>query len=103
MGGGGNDEVVGGLGYDQLFGGAGDDLFVFATGDGTDRIADFEARTDGGDVIDLTGVGAISSFSDLQALAAQNGTDAVFDFGNGDQLTLFGVNTSDLQQDDFLL
>ena len=43
----GNDSLVGGRGNDwSPSGGAGIDRFVFVTGDGTDRIADFEAGVD---------------------------------------------------------
>ncbi len=43
---GGADILHGGSGRDVLKGGAGADVFIFAPGDGTDRITDFKARTD---------------------------------------------------------
>ncbi|WP_375550286.1 calcium-binding protein [Rhodophyticola porphyridii] len=39
-GGRGDDELTGGLGDDELFGGVGDDLYIYALGDGNDRILD---------------------------------------------------------------
>ncbi|MDQ1081950.1 proprotein convertase P-domain-containing protein [Pseudoroseomonas cervicalis] len=42
-GGEGDDRLEGGAGDDELGGGAGADLFVFAAGDGQDRILDFRA------------------------------------------------------------
>ena len=42
----GNDRLRGGLGNDTLTGGAGADSFVFANGDGADRILDFTDRQD---------------------------------------------------------
>jgi Ca2+-binding RTX toxin-like protein len=50
LGGAGNDTLVGGAGDDVLIGGRGADTFVFAPGDGRDRIADF---TPGLDVLRL--------------------------------------------------
>jgi hypothetical protein len=47
----GRDRLVGGRGDDVLYGGAGADVFVFAPGDGTDRIRDFDATE--GDVLNL--------------------------------------------------
>ncbi len=45
--GGGNDTLVGGDGSDTLYGGSGEDTFIFKVKDGgSDRIADFSARTD---------------------------------------------------------
>ncbi|MFC7702799.1 calcium-binding protein [Plastorhodobacter daqingensis] len=46
FGGTGDDRLEGGPGNDTLFGGAGADVFVFATGDGHDRIGDFTLGVD---------------------------------------------------------
>jgi Ca2+-binding RTX toxin-like protein len=49
----GNDTLAGGVGYDTLDGGEGNDTYVFASGDGQDRISDGEF--DGGnDTLKLT-------------------------------------------------
>jgi hypothetical protein len=39
----GNDTLSGGAGADRLYGGEGADVYVFALGDGRDRISDFDA------------------------------------------------------------
>lgn len=52
-GGRGDDTLVGGAGNDLLRGGAGDDTFLFARGDGHDRIRDF---TPGEDLLRFTGI-----------------------------------------------
>lgn len=46
LGGAGADRLDGGKGADVLTGGGGRDRFVFAAGDGADRITDFRDRTD---------------------------------------------------------
>jgi Ca2+-binding RTX toxin-like protein len=45
-GGSGDDILVGGQGDDTLTGGMGEDIFIFATGDGDDRITDFTIGED---------------------------------------------------------
>lgn len=59
-----------------------DDTFVFATGDEVDTISDFTAGTGILDKIDLTGVVALDTFAQLEALPSQPvlGT-TVIDFG----------------------
>lgn len=56
---GGKDTLTGGLGNDKLFGGGDEDLFNLTTGEGTDRIEDFN-RTQ-----DLIGLGDNLVFEDL--------------------------------------
>jgi Ca2+-binding RTX toxin-like protein len=102
-GGNGKDELKGGAGNDILTGGTGDDTFVFANGDGKDTITDFAAGADTDDVIDLTEVSAVTTFTDVQASASQVGADTVIDFGDGDSITLLGVNVGELAEGDFLL
>ncbi len=97
----GDDLLEGGTGNDTLTGGAGDDTFVFATGDGADIVTDFELA--GGDVLDLRRLTGVSSFADAMAAAAQVGDDTVFDFGDGDQVTLLGVDMTQLDDTDILL
>ena len=53
----GADTLVGGKGQDFLTGGKGIDVFVFADGDGHDRITDFKAE----DLLKITTVGEITS------------------------------------------
>jgi Ca2+-binding RTX toxin-like protein len=105
IGNGGNDELEGGDGNDILSGGAGNDIlnggpgndlmkgltgldvFVYELGNGADTIKDFE---DGLDRIDLTDF----LFGDTSAalnFASQVGADVVFDFGDGNTLTILNV------------
>ncbi len=53
----GNDTLVGGKGQDFLTGGKGTDVFVFADGDGHDRITDYKAE----DLLKISTVGEITS------------------------------------------
>ncbi len=63
IGGDGNDTIAGGTGNDRLVGNAGADTFVFSDGFGHDTVVGFEASNQ--EKIDLSGVTAITSFSDL--------------------------------------
>lgn len=102
-GGAGNDVLHGGKGKDTLTGGAGSDTFVFATGDGADRITDFVATGKKHDIIDLSDVSSITDFADLMANhLKQDGANVVIDALNGDRITLVGVALSDLDASDFL-
>ena len=70
----GNDTLIGGIGNDSLIGGAGVDRFVFVTGGGTDRIADFIGGTD---KVELREANALSDLT-----FTQQGTDVRVVFGN---------------------
>ncbi len=92
FGGGGDDQLRGnqradyldgGAGNDVLRGGTGADTFVFDTGYDSDKIADLRAV----DTL-LIGSGLASSSAQLEAFAEVFGSDTVFDFGNGDVLTV---------------
>ena len=98
----GNDVLTGGTGNDTIITGDGDDTIVFADGDGGDFVADFQAGAGTPDVIDLTGVAAVSSLASVLALATEFGSDTFINFGNGDSLMLTGVVMSDLHEDDFI-
>jgi len=89
-GGNGTDTLRGGLGNDTLTGGNGGDVFVFASGEGTDRITDFQL---GSDKIGLTGGLTFGnlSFSGNQIL-----------FGNQVLAVLTGVNTTTLTPSNFV-
>ena len=83
-GGAGNDTLVGGQGNDLLFGGEGKDTFRFSPGDGHDVIRDFST----GDALDIyayTKAGLAPTIQDT-------GPDVVLSFGNGDSITLMGVD-----------
>ncbi|PTV95317.1 serralysin [Rhodobacter aestuarii] len=95
-----NDTLVGGAGNDTLYGESGADHFVFATGDGADVIADFLAAA--GDLIDLTGLSAVTDFTDLMSYASTISGSTLLDFGAGDSLTLNGYTAPDLEAGWFL-
>ena len=99
---GGDDILVGGSGDDTMTGGLGDDVFVFADGHGNDTITDFLAGAAGGDVIDLRRLTAAGSFIDVMAAAVQIGGDTVIDFGDGNSIALLGVDSTQLEEQDFL-
>ncbi len=90
----GNDTIIGGHGDDILIGGAGDDHFIFAVGDGDDTINDFAA---GGveDAIDLSAY----SGSGVTWTVDQVGLNTVFNFSNGDSITLLNVTAGNLNYD----
>lgn len=98
LGGSGADRLAGGRDKDQLTGGEGADVFVFARGDGRDRVLDWE---DGVDQLDLSSFGI--SFRKVMSYADQAGDDVVFNFGDGHKLKLEGTLRSDLDQSDFIL
>jgi len=101
-GGTGNDKLFGGVGNDTLIGGRGADRFVFASGFGTDVVEDFEAEKEW-EKIDLSAVTSIENFADLRANhMSQNGSDVVIDARGGDRIVLLGVNTAELDAEDFL-
>jgi len=97
----GNDLLDGGAGTDILAGGLGKDAFVYATGYGADTILDF-FRGDG-DAIDFTLMAGVRSALDVIARGIQVMADAVFDFGNGDSLTVKNVEIGTLSATDFIL
>lgn len=98
----GNDMIWGHGGADILTGGAGIDQFVFATGDGRDVITDFVASGKAHDILDLTGMKAITSFKDLMANhARQVGNDVMIDATGGDSILLKGVKLAHLDKGDF--
>ncbi|CAN7400073.1 calcium-binding protein [Rhizobium sp. LjRoot254] len=99
----GADILAGGKGNDTLFGGAGIDTFVFNTDDDADRIKDFDSKGVDHDVIDLSGLAAITDFADLKAgHMRQQGANVVINGTQGDMITLEGVRIKDLDAGDFL-
>lgn len=85
QGGSGNDVLMGEAGNDTLNGGTGADFFVFGPANGADRVQDFKAAQ--GDKIyigDSIAADAETAFG----FAAQVGTSVVFDFGDGNTITL---------------
>lgn len=99
----GADTLSGGTGNDVLTGGRGmgvgdgvTDIFVFAPGDGWDRVKDFE---DGIDRLDLTAF-ALADADAARALASDAATGLRLDFGGGDVLFLDGMTKAQLDVTD---
>ena len=97
----GNDLLDGGQGIDMLAGGLGKDVFAYAAGYGADTILDYFKRDD--DAIDFTRMAGVGSLLDVIARGIQVMADAVFDFGNGDRLTVKNVQVASLEASDFIL
>ncbi len=85
-------------GDDNLTGSGANDLFVFAQPIGNDVIYNFDAASD---KIDLMGFAGVASFSDLHIADNANG-DAVITVGNGETITLHGVDAASLTANDFV-
>jgi Ca2+-binding RTX toxin-like protein len=101
FGGTGNDTLNGGTGNDIMDGGDGDDTFIVAGAFGIDRINHFTIAGST-EVINLSGVAAITSFADLVANhLSMVGGNAVITVGVN-TLTLGGILASSLQADDFV-
>lgn len=88
----GADTLIGGTGNDRLVGGRDADVFVFARGDGSDSIRDFDF---GADIIRI----------DARNFAAltieRDGTATVINYGNGDSIRLDRVRPEDVSASDF--
>jgi Ca2+-binding RTX toxin-like protein len=95
----GDDTLNAGTGRDILVGGGGNDLFI---GDDDFTILDFSAGAGFGDRIDLRNVAGLDDFGDVVATARGVFGGVVLDFGD-DEITLLGVNASQLNADDFLI
>lgn len=95
-GGFGNDTLVGGDGNDTLIGGPGADSFRFADGFGHDTVYDFSAWNK--EVIDLSGVSAITSFSELvnNHLATDADTGFAMIVDGTDTILLDGVTVAQI-------
>lgn len=101
-GGGENDTLEGAAGNDILYGGSGSDLFLFSGAFGADIISDFGTGPDGdGDSLQFSET-AFTSSETLLAAAVQNGRNTVIDFGEGNSITLVGVDVATLGAADLL-
>ncbi|MFC3571072.1 beta strand repeat-containing protein [Paracoccus simplex] len=100
FGGVGNDVVTGGAGNDFMAGGAGADAFVFAVGNGVDRITDWQDGLDRIRIVSGNWQGQrYDGFDDLTV--TQAGGNAVVSFG-GTSITLAGVQAGALNASDFV-
>ncbi len=91
---GGNDTLDGGGGADLLIGGAGADRFVFGNGGGADVLADVVlAQGDRLYLNDDLWAGTLTKAQVVDGYATVTGAGVVFDFGDGDRITLQGVSS----------
>lgn len=81
-GGEGDDWLFGGQGDDRLYGGAGADNFVFLATQDQDVIKDFEVT------VDTLRIGGLGDLQTVISHAKEIDGSVVFDFGNGDHLTV---------------
>jgi Ca2+-binding RTX toxin-like protein len=102
VGGGGRDHLTGGIGNDTLNGGGGRDYFIFADGFGSDKITDFLARGVRHDLVDLTGLTNIISYTDLKTNHMHQEADGVVIVDGSNRILLEGVDLADLVKGDFL-
>lgn len=84
----GNDSLDGGVGNDTLWGGAGADLFEFSGG--ADHVADF---SDTEDMLVFQAGAHGSSVTEVLSHASLSGGGVLFDFGNGNTLSVDGVSS----------
>jgi hypothetical protein len=103
-------QIEGGQGNDHLEGGMLADTFIFNVGDGLDVVENFvhdTALSGTPDFIDLTDYG-IANFMDIQDAMQQDGQDVIIKLDelggdSGDSITLLGINTNDLTDNDFII
>jgi len=87
-------------GDDYLTGSSGHDVFVFSQPIGHDVIYNFDAVSD---QIDLIGYAGFTGFGDIQAHTADDGAgNAVITLGDGQSITLHGVDANSLTANDFV-
>ena len=114
IGGSGNDYLYGANGVDTINGGSGDDTlsggksvdtFVFEDGFGTDLLIWFQHEIEP-DLIDLSGVSAITDYADLTNAANphiyQNGNHVIIDDHAGNTILLTYTQLSDLDASHFI-
>ncbi len=97
----GANTLTGAGGDDSLWGGAGDDLFVFNNGAGDDTVNDFAAGAGSDDKLDIQAFG-FANFAAVQAAATDVGANVLIQLDADDSVTLIGVQSANLHQDDFL-
>ncbi|GHG87062.1 M10 family metallopeptidase [Pseudodonghicola xiamenensis] len=97
IGGKGRDVLEGNKGHDVLTGGPGADTFIIASGDGRDRITDFEAK----DLLDLSAFG-FDSFEAVQATMTATDKALHLDLGEA-YLVLSGLSPEILGADMVLI
>lgn len=100
LGNGGNDYLLGMNGSnDSLNGGAGLDTFAYdVTGGGADVIQGFFINEQ---ISILGGDPDFDTEAEILAVGTDAGANVIFDFGNGNTLTIVGVNLADLPSNTF--
>ncbi|WJS85201.1 hypothetical protein NBE95_02240 [Paracoccus sp. TOH] len=115
----GNDTLFGALGNDSLHGGVGDDVLAglagndtlfgglgadhFAFHGGRDVIQDFRDDVDTLRIDDALWGGGVRSVAQILSHASVAGGNIVFDFGNGNTLTLNGLTSIAALQNDLIV
>ncbi len=100
LGGLGRETISGGRGDDTLQGGGGSDIFVFEDDFGRDLVTDFSVAND---VIDLTLVSSITSYSDLLASHLRVGSESFYiSDGEGSEIELTSIEAESLNEDNFI-
>ncbi|WP_426231610.1 family 16 glycosylhydrolase [Pararhizobium sp. DWP3-4] len=94
----GRQTLDGGAGNDVLTGGAGADTFIFAKGNGSDLITDFDAA----DIVRLNDY-SLTSFDQVLAHATQEGAHLRLDLGDGESLVFADTSKADLNAGQFEL
>jgi len=95
-GAGGDDALNGEGGDDILIGGEGADTFIFGANFGNDVIQDFEVG------LDQLQFGDFGPDFGGGVSVSQDGSDALISFGDQGSVRLAGVNSSDLNDEDFV-
>lgn len=104
LGGTGRDVLAGGRGNDTMTGNADKDAFVFNSGDGRDRITDFQDDLDTLELsLALLGSGPKTVAALLNTYASNTAEGVLFDFGAKGTLLLAGVDKKADLADDILL
>ena len=95
IGGRGSDTITGGAGNDILTGGPGHETFVFAPGSGADTITDFQPLNDhhtaAYDTMDFTAYTDAGRTVNIY----QDGANLIYDWGDGDVVTLLNTTQAD--------
>ncbi len=95
---GSSDLIIAGQGNDTMIGGGSHDTFVFGSGGGRDVVMDFHA----GDVLqiqqNINGLNVQTAQDLLSHISSDGHGNSVIDLGNGDSVTLVGVQPHDLEQ-----
>lgn len=97
----GNDRLAGGRGNDTMTGGGGADVFVFNSG--RDVITDFQNNIDTIQVDDALWGNAPRSIAQVLQFASVSGGNIVFNFGNGNTLTVQNMTNIQALSDDLAI